>query len=110
VLATYESIDCRLDGLIASLDAAQDLGKLEKRLVKAATKARTKKQKAESFATTNTKREKKLLQKAVKALSGFLKKLDSRAATKVIPLETRQALTAQTTPILADMETLLGTL
>jgi hypothetical protein len=110
-LATYESIDCRLDGLIANLSAAQDLGKLEERLVKAATKARSKKQQAEGFAAEgNTKREKKLMKKAVKALSKFVRKLGSRSATKVIPPETRQALTDQTTPILADMETLLGTL
>jgi hypothetical protein len=109
-LPTYASIDCRLDGLIASLNAAQDLGKLKKRLVKAATKVRTKKQKAEGFATTNKKREKKLLKKAVKGLSKFVKKLGSRAATKLIPPGTRQTLTDQTNPILTDMKTLLATL
>lgn len=110
-IATYESIDCRLDGLIASLNAAQDLGKLKERLVKAATKARTKKQQAEGFlAAGNEKREKKLMKKAVKALSKFVRKVGSRSATKVIPPETRQTLTDQTNPILADMETLLGTL
>ena len=109
-IPTYASIDCRLDGLIASLGAAQDLGKLKKPLVKVATKARTKKQKAEGFATTKKKREKKLLKKAVKALSKFLRTVGSRAATKLLPPGTRQTLTAQTTPILADMKTLLGTL
>ena len=109
-LPTYASIDCRLDGLIASLGAAQDLGKLKKRLVKVATKARTNKQKAEGFATTKKKREKKLLKKAVKALSKFVHQVGSRAATKLLPPGTRQTLTAQTTPILADMKTLLGTL
>jgi hypothetical protein len=109
-LATYESIDCRLDGLIASLNAAQDLGKLKKALVKAATKARTKKQKAEGFATGNKKREKKLMKKAVKGLSKFLRKVGSRPATKLIPPAKRQLLTDQTNPILQDMRTLLGTL
>jgi hypothetical protein len=110
VLPTYASIDCRLDGLVASLTAAQDLGKLKTRLVKMATKVRTKKQKAEGFATTKKKREKKLLKKAVKGLSRFVKKVGSRVATKLIPPGTRQMLTTQATPILADMKTLLGTL
>jgi FG-GAP repeat len=110
-LATYESIDCRLDGLVASLNAAQDLGKLKKRLVKGATKARTKKQKAEGLvATGKTKREKKTMKKAVNALSKFLKKVGSPSARKLIPPGTRQMLTDQTNAILADMRTLLGAL
>ena len=110
-VATYESIDCRLDGLVASLNAAQDLGKLKKRLVKGATKARTKKQKAEGLvATGKTKREKKTMKKAVKALSKFLKEVGSPSARKLIPPGTRQILTDQTKAILADMRTLLRTL
>jgi hypothetical protein len=110
-IPTYASIDCRLDGLIASLNAAQDLGRLKKRLVKAATKARTKKQRAEGLvATGKKKREKKTLTKAVKALSKFVRKVGSPSARKLIPQGTRQMLTDQTNPILADMRTLLGTL
>jgi hypothetical protein len=110
-LATYASIDCRLDGLVASLTAAQDLGKLKKRLVKAATKARKKKQKAEGFAAAGKKKqEKKGMKKAVKALSKFLRLAGSRAATKLIPPGTRQKLIDETNPILADERTLLGTL
>jgi len=110
-VATYESIDCRLDGLVASLDAAQDLGRLKSGLVQAATKARTKKQQAEGFvATGKKKQEKTAMKKAVKALSSFLHKLGSRSARKLIPPATRQILTDQTKAILADMKTLLGTL
>jgi hypothetical protein len=109
-VATYESIDCRLDELVASLDAAQDLGRLKTGLVKAATKARTKKQQAEGFvATGKQKKQKSAMKKAAKALSSFLHKLGSRSATKV-PQGTRQMLTGEATPILADMKTLLGTL
>jgi hypothetical protein len=79
--------------------------------VKATTKARTKKQQAEGFvATGRKKQEKRAMKKAVKALSSFLHKLRSRSARKLIPAETRQMLTDQTNPILADMQTLLGTL
>jgi hypothetical protein len=46
----------------------------------------------------------------VKALSSFLHKVGSRSARKLIPQGTRQMLTDQTNPILADMKTLLGTL
>jgi hypothetical protein len=110
-IATYASIDCRLDGLVASLNAAQDLGRLKSGLVKAATKARTKKQQAEGFvATGKKKQEKKAMKKAVKALSSFLHKVGSRSARKLIPQGTRQMLTDQTNEILADMRTLLGTL
>ena len=110
-IGTYESIDCRLDALVASLDGAQDLGRLKSGLVKAATNARTKKQQAEGFvATGKKKQEKRAMKKAVKALSSFLHKLGSRSARKLIPPGTRQMLTEQTTPILADMQTLLGTL
>ncbi len=110
-VASYASIDCRLDGLVASLDAAQDLGRLKSGLVKVATKARTKKQQAEGFvATGKKKQEKKAMKKAVKALSSFLHKVGSRSARKLIPPGTRQILTDQTNAILADMRTLLGTL
>jgi FG-GAP repeat protein len=110
-IPTYASIDCRLDGLVASLNAAQDLGRLKKRLVKAATKARMKKQRAEGFvAAGKKKQEKRAMKKAVKALAKFAHKVGSRAATKLLPPGTRQLLTDETNPILADERTLLGTL
>jgi hypothetical protein len=110
-VATYASIDCRLDDLVASLDAAQDLGRLKSGLVNAATKARTKKQQAEgSVATGKKKQEKKAMKKAVKALTSFLHRASSRSARKLIPPATRHMLTDQTNRILADMKTLLGTL
>jgi hypothetical protein len=109
--ATYESIDCRLDDLVASLGAAQDLGRLKNGLVNAATKARTKKQQAEGFvATGKKKQEKNAMKKAVKALASFLHKASSHAAKKVIPLATRQMLIDQATPTLGDMKTLLQAL
>jgi predicted outer membrane repeat protein len=108
---TFASIDCRLDELVATLNAAQDLGRLKSGLVKAATKARAKKQQAEGFvATGRKKQEKNAMKKAVKAVSSFLHKAKSHSATKLIPPATRQMLVDQTNPILGDMKTLLGTL
>jgi trimeric autotransporter adhesin len=110
-IATFASIDCRLDALVASLNAAQDLGRLKSGLAKAATKARSKKQQAEGFvATEKKKQEKNAMKKAVKALSKFLHIVGSRSARKVIPAGTREMLSQQTNAILADMKTLLGTL
>jgi hypothetical protein len=79
--------------------------------VKAATKARTKKQQAEGFvAKGKKKQEKNAMKKAVKALSKFLHIVGSRSARKLIPAGTRVMLSQQTNAILADMRTLLGTL
>ena len=109
-LASYGSIGCRLDTLIASLDAAQDLGQLKSGLLTAATAARTKERKAEDLvATGKTKREKRAMKQAVAALAKFLHKASSHSARKLIPETTRQALIDQGNQILADMKTLLGT-
>ena len=109
-LASYGSIGCRLDTLIASLDAAQDLGQLKSGLLTAATAARTKERKAEDLvATGKTKREKRAMKQAVAALAKFLHKASSHLAGRLIPETTRQALIDQGNQILADMRTLLST-
>ena len=109
-LASYGSIGCRLDTLIASLDAAQDLGQLKSGLLTAATAARTKERKAEDLvATGKTKREQRAMKQAVAALAKFLHKASSHLAGRLIPETTRQALIDQGNQILADMRTLLST-
>ena len=109
-LASYGSIGCRLDTLIASLDAAQDIGRLKSGLLTAATGARTKARKAEDLvATGKTKREKRAMKQAVAALAKFLHKASSHLAGRLIPETTRQALIDQGNQILADMRTLLST-
>ena len=110
-LASYGSIACRLDTLIASLDAAQDLGRLKSGLLTAATGARTKERKAEDLvATGKTKREKKAMKQAVAALARFLHKANSHLARTLIPETTRQAMIDQGNQIFADVKTLVGTL
>jgi hypothetical protein len=104
---TYASIDCRLDELIATLQAATDLGRSKGALVGAATKARTKKQQAEGFAGAGkTKQERNAARKAVRALKSFLHRLRSHTVKKNVPAATLQALTATTTPILDDLTSL----
>jgi hypothetical protein len=110
-VATYESIGCRLDALIASVAAAQDLGRLKGALLSAGRSARTKERRAEDLvATGKTKRQRNAMKQAVHALTTFLRKSGSHVAQKLIPAATRQGLFDQATAILADMNTLLGTL
>lgn len=104
---TFESIDCRLDALIARLSAATDLGRLRTGLVNAATKAREKKLQAESFdAQGKAKQRRTALRKAVKKLSSFVHKLSSRSSRKIIPAETRQGFIDEANPIVTDLRTL----
>ncbi len=108
VVPTFVSIDCRLDQLVTDLQNATDLSRFQARLVKAATKARTKKQAAEAIGTG--KKARKQMKNAVKALRGFLHKLGSHGASKVIPPSTVQRFQQEANPILTDMQTLLGQL
>jgi hypothetical protein len=106
---TFEAIDCSLDTLIARLNVAQDLGRLKAGLVKAATKARDKKQQAEAFdAQGKAKQRKNALKKAVKKLASFLHKLSSRSSRKIIPGATRQGFIDEATPILTALQALLA--
>lgn len=108
---TYGSIACGLEMLVTRVDTATDLGQPKRGLLGAATKARAMEQQAEGFITTGTHRqEKSAMKKALKALTSFLRKANSRAAKKHIPLATRQALIDQASPILASMKTLIGAL
>jgi hypothetical protein len=106
---TFASIDCRLDELVATLQASQDLGRTKGALVRAATKARTKKQQAEGFAGTGKKKpEKNAARKAVRALASFLHRLHSHTAKKNVSPSTLQTLTDTATPILDDLKLLVS--
>jgi hypothetical protein len=109
-IPTFVDIDCRLDLLVAMTQSAQDLGRLKARLVKVVTKARTQKQKAEGFASSNVKKAKKNLRKAAHTMRNFIHGLNSRSARKIIPEATRNAFLAKAEPISADMSSLLSTL
>jgi len=105
---TFVSIDCRLDQLVEKLQSATDLGRMQRVLVNVAMRARTRKQAAEAIGTG--KKARKQMKQAVKGLRSFLHKLSSHTARKKIPPPTLQAFTQEATPIVADMQTLLGQL
>jgi len=107
---TFVDIDCRLDLLVAMTQSAQDLGRLQKRLVKVITKARSQKQKAEGLASSNAKKAKKNLRKAAHTMRSFVRGFKSLSTRKVIPEATRNAFLGKAEPISADMAALLATL
>ena len=108
---TFEDIDCRLDMLIATVQSAQDLGRLAEHLRKVVTKARTQKQRAEqAFAATNLKKTKNGLKKAGHTMRSFVHSVKSRSGRKIIPAATSDALLAQANPIVVDLKSLLASL
>ena len=107
VAPTFASVNCRLGVMIARLEAAPDLGRLQAGLVNAAKQARAKKEQAENFdAQGKAKQRRNALKKAVKKLGSFLHKLASRSSRKVIPAATRQSFVDEATPILNDLRSL----
>lgn len=108
---TYVSIDCRLDALIADLERAQDLGKVKTSLLRSATLAREKKVAAENTDPGNTKKQKKLLKKAIRKMISFGFRIRSRNAVRQVPDAARRtALRTIGAEIQADMKTLMGSL
>ena len=108
--ATFVSIDCRLDALIAQLQSATDLATLQDMLVKLATQARDRKVTAEGLVATKKKTAKKRLKQAIRKMISFNFRVRSRAARQKIPEATRRALTAQSVPIQQDLQALLKSL
>ena len=105
--ATFESIDCRLDLLVAAVEAAQDLGKSKSALLAGVSAAREKKQAAESAdAAGSTRRANNALKKSMRKMIGFAHRLRSLRSRKTIPQGTRMALLDAADPILADLKTL----
>src|SRR5262249_40838864 len=105
--ATFESIDCRLDLLVAKVDAAQDLGPGKKFLLAGVTAARAKKQDAEQdVAAGRSKPANKDLQKSIRKMINFAHRLRSLTSRKSIPGATRTALLDDAAPILEDLKTL----
>src|SRR5262249_55409741 len=105
---TFTSIDCRLDRLIAELQASSDLGRLQKGLGKAATPARPKKIAAEQIGSGEKAR--KQLKGGGRARKSFLHNHPSPAGRKIIPPPTLQSLTDEATPIENDLQALLAEL
>lgn len=104
---TFVSIDCRLDVLVARVQSATDLGRLEHSLEGIVTKARAKKIQAAGFdARARRKQSLNALKKAIARMRSFIHKLRSLPGRKVIPPATSTELQNAANPILADMKTL----
>jgi parallel beta-helix repeat protein/predicted outer membrane repeat protein len=107
--ATFVSIDCRLDALLADLAAEPGLGSFGPKLIHSVQTAKARKQAAESLcrgaSAKNAKKMKKQLQQAAQALTQYVHRLNSLAARKKIP-SLRQRFVGEGAPILADLNTL----
>jgi len=107
---TFVSIDCRLDALIAQVQAATDLGRTQHSMLASLTKARDQKVSAEGLPAAKKKQAKHRLKAAIRKMTSFGFRVRSLVARHLVPAATRQSLELQGTSILADMKTLLRTL
>lgn len=106
--ATFASILCRLDALVADTGNASDLGRLKQGIVNAVKKARKQAGKAASAGAGKVARTQ--LKKAAKSLDTFRHKLDSNNAKRLIPQPTREGFRSRAADIHDDVNTLRGTL
>ncbi len=107
---TFVSIDCRLDALIAQVQAATDLGRTQHSMLASLTKARDRKVSAEGLPATKKKQATHRLKAAIRKMTSFGFRVRSLVARHLVPAATRQALEFQGTSIRTDMKTLLRTL
>jgi len=108
VEATFDSILCRLDALIAEAQTASDLGRLKGGIVGSAQKA--KKQCAKAAMLGTGKSASNQVKKCSKSLDTFRHKLDSNNAHKIVPEATRNLFRDQAAQLRTDANSLRGTL
>lgn len=108
VEATFASVLCRLDALIAAVNAATDMGRLKQNILNSAQKA--KKQCAKAADAGTGKVASNQLKKCAKSLGTFRHKLGSNNARKIIPEGTRMHFRdTLAEPLRSDVNTLRGT-
>jgi hypothetical protein len=106
--ATFASIDCRLDALLADLDAEPGLGTFGPNLVKNVQTAKARKLDAEGFCrASNAKKVEKQLQQSAKALTQYAHRLNGLSARKKIA-SLRHRFLDEAAPIQSDLKTLRG--
>lgn len=106
---TFSSLNCRLAALIAAVEAEPGLGILQAKLVKAAAKAKERKEAAEVFcADGNVKGAKRQLKKVVRKLIQFSHRLRSNQARKKVEEAIREPFAEDADAIQNDARTLLG--
>ena len=89
VAATFESVLCRLDALVAYCQGSNDFGRLKQGIVGTATKARKQCLKA---STSTGKTVSNQLKKCAKTLDTLRHRLDTHNAKDLIPLAVRDYL------------------
>jgi hypothetical protein len=105
--ATFASIICRLEALLATVDAASDLGTTKTALRNGVAAALSKTQAADDSVTAGRKKPaSNALKKAARKLIDFDHRLRSLRSRKNIPADTRAALLGDAGPILDDLKTL----
>jgi hypothetical protein len=108
---TFASIDCRLDALLAHLNAGPALGDFAPKLAHNVDKARLRKVDAEALCrTSNVKKTRKRLQQATKELTLYVHRLNGLAARKKLDPAVRQLFVDEGTPIQRDLRTLRAAL
>ena len=105
--ASFESIICELDALVAQVSAETDLGRLKQNVVNSANKALKQATKA---STGKSRVAKEQLKKCAQSLDVFRHKLSSLNARHLVPHDSRALLQSQAAGIRQDVVTLRGKL
>lgn len=104
---TFASLNCRLAALVAAVETEPGLGKLQPKLIKAARKAKQRKEQAEAFcAGGNDRKAGKHLKKVVRKLIQFAHRLRSNKARKTVDEAIREPLALGADAIQQDARTL----
>jgi len=105
--ATFDSIGCRLEELIGAVDAAIDPQSLNETLDNLLKRARDPLAEAQSKAAAGRSRAaRSRLRSAQRRLGVFVRRLNSRRASALVPVDTRSPLTTAADAIADDMPTL----
>jgi hypothetical protein len=111
VAATFASLNCRLAALIEAVRAESRLGKTQTKLLRAAQRAKQRKEAAEAdCAGGNAKSAKKILKKVGRNLIQFSHRLRANNARKTIDQTVREPLVSAADAIQRDARTLMGRL
>jgi hypothetical protein len=105
--ATFRSIDCRLDALLATVQGEPALGAFASKLADALGKATGRKQDAERLcADADAKHAGKRLRQAGQKMAQYVHRLRGQPARKKIPAEVRDPLVAAGQGLQTDLRTL----
>jgi len=108
---SFASIDCRIEQLLADVQAESRLGKVQQKLVNELQVAKSRKEDAETkCGSGDAKHARKRLQQTAQKLTQFAHTLRSNASRKKIPAEVRDPLAQRADAIGGDAKTLRGQL